>query len=634
MTDVLRPDLDPLDPEALAALTNRGLVKRATKELDAGALLESVQRADGTLEGAFADGARAEIPPAGLGAASCTCGATGACRHVLALVLGYLRAVATDGSAGQAWSPSQTDDELRTRYGAAALRRADTVQRTGIDAIVRRGTKPSVELPTATVTFLSAADPALVVCDAVPSDVPHLVCLAVRAFRMADVENPEGERVVVELRGAGPRQDFVPSALIVGLAERLLSTGTADADPILVATVRASAADARRAGHVWIADVCEDLVAQLEAHAERSAVHDPLRTARLLVELWARCTAAARPGAAIARVAGADTVGETRLRAVSLTGLGARVDVADGVVRADVYLAHGDEVLVAGQSWRPAVGEAMRGADVAERRLAGSRVRSLAVSTVLSESVTRRANGRVSFGRPRAGATSVLPAADGWDRLSAGFVFDRVATLRGHLEARPMSLVRLRLLAGDLVVFRAARARTVGYAAGSQTHRVELDDADGAVLRVESRYRVEVPGALPALSAAVTAAGDDPVQVAGFVRLRGDDVVMDPMTVRSSAGMVVLDLAEGPAGTFLDPIAAEQSEDGPLVRAFEVLAEAAHTGLRRAGAGHAARVAAAACDLRSSGYAIAAADVAACADDRRPTAWLRAAALIIALQES
>ncbi|MFF3618413.1 hypothetical protein [Streptomyces sp. NPDC002467] len=116
VTRVTRTDLLALDLDTLAALANRGLVKRAAKERDAGAGAVPSVGADGTLDGVFPDGTRVSLPPGvGLDQGSCTCGASGICRHLLGLVLAWQRAEAegpgTGGSApGAAGSESPARD--------------------------------------------------------------------------------------------------------------------------------------------------------------------------------------------------------------------------------------------------------------------------------------------------------------------------------------------------------------------------------------------------------------------------------------------------------------------------------------------------------------------------------------------
>lgn len=192
-----RHDLLALTPDALAALANRGLVKRAAKDLDAGAVPTVTLAEDGTLTAAFPDGAEAALPAAGgLEAATCTCGASGKCRHRVGAVLAYQRDQATPATESEAApatseplaSPAAiTDDELRERFGHHALKAAEQTRRAGYTA---RLTWPgpdrpaAAELPAATVSFLV---PGLgyVHTDATGPARDTAIVLAVWAFRAA-----------------------------------------------------------------------------------------------------------------------------------------------------------------------------------------------------------------------------------------------------------------------------------------------------------------------------------------------------------------------------------------------------------------------------------------------------------------
>lgn len=99
---VSRADLLALTPDTLSALANRGLVKRATKELDAGTAPSLTTEPDTTVRARFDDGITAVLPPGvGLDKGSCSCAAPGVCRHLVALVLAYQR----DAGAGADGAP-------------------------------------------------------------------------------------------------------------------------------------------------------------------------------------------------------------------------------------------------------------------------------------------------------------------------------------------------------------------------------------------------------------------------------------------------------------------------------------------------------------------------------------------------
>ncbi|MFD6716363.1 hypothetical protein AMK25_12095 [Micromonospora sp. TSRI0369] len=107
-----REDLIALTPDVLAALSNRGLVKRATKEVDAGERPVLTEDTDGAVRAAYPDGVTVTLPPGGgLAAARCSCPAPGVCRHLLTVVLTYQRTHAAapdrDTAPGNGAAPDQ-----------------------------------------------------------------------------------------------------------------------------------------------------------------------------------------------------------------------------------------------------------------------------------------------------------------------------------------------------------------------------------------------------------------------------------------------------------------------------------------------------------------------------------------------
>lgn len=148
----VRPDLLALTPETLAALSNRGLVKRATKELDAGTVPALTTDADTTVRARFDDGTTTSLPPGtGLDEGSCSCAAPGVCRHLIALVLAHQRdAEAGPGAAPAAftdWSPGSTDDAaLAEAIGTRPFATARRTFERGYAAVVHRPT-PTVPSP-------------------------------------------------------------------------------------------------------------------------------------------------------------------------------------------------------------------------------------------------------------------------------------------------------------------------------------------------------------------------------------------------------------------------------------------------------------------------------------------------------
>lgn len=190
-----RPDLLALTEDALVSLTNRGLYKRASKEIAGGTGPSVVEDAD-AVRGTFPDGIVCALPPGGLEAADCGCGASAACRHVVAVVLAY-QAAATDGTEEfEQWSPAEfTDAELEALLGkrnfATARRRLATGYLARVHPATATEPVPWVELPNCSVRFLVPHDLAYARSDV--RDTKEGIALAVWAWRAWSARGGEGE---------------------------------------------------------------------------------------------------------------------------------------------------------------------------------------------------------------------------------------------------------------------------------------------------------------------------------------------------------------------------------------------------------------------------------------------------------
>src|SRR5262245_39374235 len=86
-----REDLLHIAPDDLAALTNRGTVKRAQRELESKEVTaELSEAADGTVTAKWSDDVTCTLPGGKtISDSRCTCPATELCRHVVRTVLAY-----------------------------------------------------------------------------------------------------------------------------------------------------------------------------------------------------------------------------------------------------------------------------------------------------------------------------------------------------------------------------------------------------------------------------------------------------------------------------------------------------------------------------------------------------------------
>ncbi|AQZ69555.1 hypothetical protein BKM31_56030 [[Actinomadura] parvosata subsp. kistnae] len=642
----MRTDLLGLTPDSLAALTNRGLVKRAGKE----AVPELRTDEDGTVHGDFPGGPATSVPTGGLDAARCTCGATTACRHVIAVILAYQRLHAEpapapepalapgDAAPGKAapqpvpgeappqpapgeaapqpapeeaasqhgaevgvWSPGEIgDDQLTARIGARLMAAARRAVRAGFAARVRRASAvdpvPQVELPSATVRFLVPGDLGFVHTDSVAGVRDDVIALAVWAFRVADERHPGVPDVRVDVGGEAGAGDGPGLGRALGLAGTVLREGAAHLGEGLEATV----ADVRRhldaAGLRWPLLAVEDLAEQLAAYRDRGAHYRPELVASHVAELHARHRAVTGPGATLrSSVLGTAEAAETPLRRARLESLGCRVRGVGYRRIAEVYLAHGDNamVLVLRREWD---GDE-DGPALARRRVASSTLGALATGNLVTESAVRSASRTVRLATGRISRTTVSPSRGDWGALPPSLVVSDYAALGRELDALPLRPVRPRIEAELVRVVAVAGVETIRYAPGDQRLDAVIADGSGNTVVVSATHTAAAPGRLDALAAVLAGVEGEPRFVSGVVGRRAGALVIEPLGVAAGDRVIVPDLrAEGGGG---GPVAVADDRPEPLAEALiearGLLAEVAHHGLvhlppaygeRLAGAAH------------------------------------------------
>ncbi|MEU4625549.1 hypothetical protein AB0G04_36960 [Actinoplanes sp. NPDC023801] len=560
-----RADLRALDADALAALANRGLVKRAAREV--GQEPPGLS-ADGTaIVAEFSDGVRAALPEGGLEQGRCSCGATGVCRHLIGLILAYQSVpVAADvpspsaepapEAARVAWSPGGfTDDELTTRIGARLVTAARRAERAGYTARVRRGPVPVVELPAATVRFLVPGDLGYVHTDARAGNRDDVIALAVWAFRVADEQQPDIGECVVDVGGSGGTA-AAGSGLeaVVEFAAEVLRAGAVHAGPGLAAAVAGHLAALERAGLRWPLDAAAELAEQLTAYRERGARYSPELLADLVAELFARHRAATADGAAAARsrVLGSEEAAETPLRRVRLDGLGARVTAIDGERRVEIF--HGQAasgvVLVSHRQWTTTDD----GPALSRRRIAGTTVGAVAGGTLVTESAVRNASRAVRLSAGRVAKSTVTVSSGAWDALPGGLLVRDYAGLAAELDAMPPRPVRARVRAELVRVLEIAEVGPGHYSPGAQRLTFEISDAHGNTATVVATHAAVAPGRLDAVAAALDGRRGRPRYVAGSVHRSGGRVVIDPYSIAADGPPVIPDLTAPNA--FAEPAAA------------------------------------------------------------------------------
>jgi hypothetical protein len=588
---VNRADLLALTTDVLAALANRGLVKRAAREVDAGDGPAVRVDPDGTVRGTFADGVETAFPVgAALNTASCSCPATGVCRHRIGLVLAYQATAATerDGpkeSAGVGWSPGSVDDEelarvLGTRAVTAARRRLAA----GYSAVLDRGADgpPRAELATCVVRFLVPGELGYAHTGAEDPDHGEAVALAVWAFRAADERGLREGQVRLDVGGRPePRTKRTGMEPAVELATELLFEGAMHAGPVLRAALRWMHRTAERQGLHWPAGALYDLSDQLDAYTARAARYDPVRYAALVTELHARQRATAGGGVR-SRLLGTDEQGSTSLRRVRLVGLGGRVGGTPDERVAELFFAHADDgtVFVMRRRWNVDPQSAPTGHALATRRIAGASLGALATANLVSESASRSASRVVNVAARQVGRATVTPVGTAWTQLPHPVLVRDLDVAARTLDDLPPWFIRPRIEAEFVRVVAVAEVREVGYHPGDQRLDALVADAAGRTAMVSTEYRDSCPGALDALAGALQAG---PSFISGSLRRGRGTLILDPVAVLTPDGLVVPDLAPGDGSAGLPARIFRETDQlgATLAATLATMAEVAHRGLRQ-----------------------------------------------------
>ena len=262
----LRSLLKVVDDEALVSLANRGLLRRAQKDLESAspAILAvedgrvQVQIADATVE------AR-EVPST----CTCSCPATGICRHILSTLL-YLRdspdlaecdgpvqgalfqdgsgdtssGVATEVVEASAPSPAEvlgnlTDEELQKWAGKPLLRKALKVLAADLPVEIEAAGALIVRFPTRNITcrWIPSGSLAGMICSCQAENVCEHVVTAILAYQVS-----LGKRQITVEQAALNESSGAPRTR----SEVLASVGTVLREMLLLGLARLSAATAQR----------------------------------------------------------------------------------------------------------------------------------------------------------------------------------------------------------------------------------------------------------------------------------------------------------------------------------------------------------------------------------------------------
>lgn len=555
-----RSDLLELTSDALVALSNPGFVKRARKDLDAGRRPQLSIDAAQTVTASFDDGIVTQLAArAAVKDATCSCPASGWCRHRVTLVLAYQDANADQGGeAGSGpgpWTPAGFDDEavaavVAPRVLAAAAKEAVTVRVSAPDGV------PTAHLPLNVVRFFSSSSLSHARCDCSAANRAGGGCAhlaqAVWAFRLAGdrAGSAMAEQLAVELgeqAGTDPSLSELGSVFgdLRDACREVILTGAGNADAGVFARFERVRERARRLGWSWVAADVDEIDRQVRARQMRSTAADPQQLAMLLSEAPARLASAqaVRDGTApdvrtVEEILGIGTPGSTQLAHLRLVSLGAHAWAGKDRTGVQIHVLDPDtgQISVLEGNWKgstPASG----------RRLLGTSVSRVASSQLVTNGATRFALGVLDIARDRR-KTSLNPLGpQAWP-----------ATLEDPGSETP-AWVNHRTLADGVRIIDVTEVLNWGWDPAAQQLRAIMNTSVGEVL-LEWSHTSASPGGVEAL-AELLATGTVR-RISGVLTRRTGQNVIVPLAVTSDHLAVIPAVAPEQDGPTLPPAPAQR----------------------------------------------------------------------------
>jgi len=646
----MRPDLLHLSPEALAQLTNAGLVKRAVREHEAGYVPTLSLSEDATLVATFPDGVVTHWPAGKpISQTQCSCVATGICRHRLIAALQF-RAEACAASTSETdctpentpWAsatptcPSQASDQaLAALLPASLLAQAEKERDAGLVVHIRRRAAgepcDTARLPAATVRFWAGAAIEAARCDCLRQSACEHVALGVWAFRQA-----AGEAANTEVRlGAPATAVQLDPAPYLAYLTALLRHGVVSGSAGSAQAMSLAHTAALSVGAEWLVQTLTDLENWSIAYGARSARYAAETGVDRLSELLLRLKLGAAPGQAKA-ILGIGQPREVELDRLRLFCLGARTERDGEARRSRLVLADQDTgtLMALVHDWRapetpatavapPTPEEMFRREDqqrASERLAPGVKLEQLAAGQLLAQQARRFADGRIALARARSAQNSLLPQSGDWESLSRPVRYTKVADLLRERSRHP--LVQARQAAGPFVVFSPTAITDAFYDPHLQSVQCLALDAENAPLLISRSHAAHTRLALEKFAAAASSRHGPVRHISGLLSWQGDLPRLEPWSIVGD-GVLSLDFSDAsPAST--DALAslplgrASTQTDNPLLAALldvkNLLATLLHHGIDALPLAWPADCRAAVARLRSIGWPALGEALAALAD--------------------
>ncbi len=589
MTLPVRADLLRLSPEALAHLSNLGLVKRAMKELDSAppALFADAQ---GGISAHFADGAQSHWPvDAAMKEARCSCGAANSCRHRIALALAYQSQSQLVPSAIA--NPAQPPEVFSALFPSAIQKLAHELERGGLRIALRAHAAsgfsktaqapqdnavepcPTARLPAATVRYWGGDQLASAKCDCLRATLCEHVYLGAKAFyllaqKQADADIASTHFVQLGGMEAAVSVDMAPvQALTHSLWQFGIESGALrHAQCLSLAKAHAAALKA-----TWLMDVLADLEHWMEAYENRSADFEILHGLTLVNELALRIQVGVRAGFAKTAL-GIGVAHEVALDQVRLLCLGIRIRPAgESQLEAQLLLADLDTgtqtVLL--HRWRQDDSAPLHDTLNAQRLAPGLKLLGLAQGQLLTKGAKRLANGMLKLAKARADQNALLLQRGDWQKLPSSLRYANVRALHREVSQRAHPAIVARHAQPNFCVLAVHSVQSLYFDASQQRLVAVLIDSDGETLIVQRDYEAHLPQALDAMAAALRGNFGMVTHIAGIAHFAGNTLHIEPFAICADRVVSIDCEASGGQLAHVELAQLDQSQSDPMLQALQ-----------------------------------------------------------------
>lgn len=531
-----RADLMALTEDDLVALSNRGNLNRARRDLESDAFhVEFRTDTENTLA-VWSDPVTCVFPnDRTVAQAYCTCPSGKICRHLVRSILAYQALHAhpeTQAATAGPWNPGELSDATLDAAFGPLMKRAHALLDTPLVAQALIGHKPLVQFLTLghTVRFLVPGDPRYAHCDCAAQPP----CLHGAAAALVFRRLPRGAAGgIVTTDDESPRHhptaasaaEWIGRMARIGLARTSRASGD---------RLRGHAESLVATGWVWPGDVAEALANARELYQAHDARFSPGDVARLAGEFLARVDALAAPDLPVPRVLvqGGQADIDTRLGQSRFVGLGVTARIHRGYVDLMALMQDADHGRV--------VAVAHRFAD--ERTDEPVALSTLGSRLVLrGRSVAHFGHGQIVMKQARlththrldpSGANASVYAQNfKWEELAAPTLAQDFGEVVERLANLPPACLRSRRVGEDVCVVPIARVEGARFDVRSQSVVAQLFDVAGGAAVLRFPYLARTHEGCERLLKWLTQTQTALRFVAGTARLAAQGIEIEPSGV-------------------------------------------------------------------------------------------------------